>query len=139
MKKVDLNDKNVAFTCDGTSVSADLRWCYDRSCKFPVSACSQTSTNNSNVCYNKGREDTTLHFNTISENVTNKTYFCHQINPTLTKNSYQTVLLKVQKTGKTLSVYINVDLMMNKKCYNLRCHSTGRKKKESQCWRECHV
>lgn len=105
--RVNHNSKNVSFTCDGTSVLADLQWCHDSSCQSPVSLCSESSTNQSGVCYRKGEGDITLHFNTISENVTNKEYFCHQIRPRPKENSYQTLLVKLKKTGKP---YIYVKL-----------------------------
>jgi hypothetical protein len=98
-------ERNVSFTCDGTSVLAKLRWCYDLNCTEKISPCSSDFPNNfSDACYKNGSDYTTLHFKRISENNSNKKYYCRQFEPPVSSSS-QTVKLKLLKPGKP-SLYI---------------------------------
>lgn len=91
---------NVNFTCEGTSLSAQLIWCHDANCSRHVAECPQKHTSRSkDVCYSNGSQGTTLEFGRITAEMISRRFYCHQLTPTV-RNASQQVMLKLRKTGR---------------------------------------
>jgi hypothetical protein len=90
---------NVDINCVGSSMSAELIWCYNANCSRAIGNCSQSGlTHSSDICSEKEEGALVLKFRPLTAEMGRKWYFCQQRVP-LIENSSASIFLKTPRAG----------------------------------------